>query len=49
MDDLDAGVLDDAPHDVDGRIVAVEKGSRRYQPNGIPGFIDLNLHAHETS
>ena len=43
VDDFHARSLYDAPHDVDGSIVAVEQGGRRDHPDMVYRFINLCL------
>ena len=43
VDDLGPGGLDDAAHDVDGCVVAIEQRRRRDDPERVLGFVDVNL------
>ena len=44
VDDLDARPLQDAPHDVDRGVVAVEEARRRHEANRMLGLIAVGIH-----
>jgi hypothetical protein len=48
VDDLGAGSLHDAPHDVDGRIVAVKQGGCRHDAYFIGRLVGLDF-LHKTT
>jgi hypothetical protein len=49
MDDFDARILQDSAHDINGRIMAIEKRGGGNDAYMVRGFVNFNLSCHFAS